>query len=101
MVSIIFSILVARRVYRKIGYKILNKQNLENSKKSGKIYVTNVEKIVETLLSIFDLIKLSLVRKNDDSIEHDHDLINEEININERVLLYNYRWRLCGSFLSV
>ena len=80
-----FAILVARRVYRKIGYKILDKQNLENYKKSGKIYVTNVEKIVETLLSIFDLIKLSLIRKNDDNIEHDHDLINEEINLNERI----------------
>ena len=80
-----FAIIVARRVYRKIGYKILNKQNLENYKKSGKIYVTNVEKIVETLLSIFDLIKLSLIRKNDDNIEHDHDLINEEINLNERI----------------
>ena len=80
-----FAILVARRVYRKIGYKILNKQNLENYKKSGKIYVTNVEKIVETLLSIFDLIKLSLIRKNDDNIEHDHDLINEEINLDERI----------------
>ena len=80
-----FAILVARRVYRKIGYKILNKQNLENYKKSGKIYVTNVEKIVETFLSIFDLIKLSLIRKNDDNIEHDHDLINEEINLNERI----------------
>ena len=80
-----FAILVARRVYRRIGYKILNKQNLENYKKSGKIYVTNVEKIVETLLSIFDLIKLSLIRKNDDNIEHDHDLINEEINLNERI----------------
>ncbi len=80
-----FAILVARRVYRKIGYKILNKKNLENYKKSGKIYVTNVEKTVETLLSISDLIKLSLIRKNDDNIEHDHDLINEEINLNERI----------------
>ena len=80
-----FTILVARRVYRKIGYKILSKQNLENYKKSGKIYVTNFEKIIETLLSIFDLIKLSLIRKNDDNIEHDHDLINEEINLNERI----------------
>jgi len=80
-----FAILVARRVYRKIGYKILDKQNLENYKKSGKIYVTNVEKIVETLLSIIDLIKLSLIRKNDDNVEHDHDLINEEINLNERI----------------
>ena len=80
-----FSILVARRIYRKIGYKILNKQNIENYKKSGKIYVSNIEKIIETLLSIFDLIKLSLISKNDDNIEHDHDLINEEINLNERI----------------
>ena len=80
-----FSILVARRVYRKIGYKILNKQNIENYKKSGKIYVSNIEKIVETFLSIFDLIKLSLINKNDDNINHDHNLINEEINLNERI----------------
>ena len=80
-----FSILVARRVYRKIGYKILNKQNIENYKKSGKIYVSNIEKIIETFLSIFDLIKLSLISKNDDNINHDHNLINEEININERI----------------
>ncbi len=80
-----FSILVARRVYRKIGYKILNKQNIENYKKSGKIYVSNIEKIIETFLSIFDLIKLSLISKNDDNIKHDHDLINEEINLNERI----------------
>ncbi len=80
-----FSILVARRVYRKIGYKILNKQNIENYKKSGKIYVSNLEKIIETFLSIFDLIKLSLINKNDANISHDHNLINEEINLNERI----------------
>ncbi len=80
-----FSILVARRVYRKIGYKILNKKNLENYEKSGKIYVSNIEKIIETFLSIFDLIKLSLISKNDDNINHDHNLINEEINLNERI----------------
>ena len=80
-----FSILVARRVYRKIGYKILNKQNIENYKKSGKIYVSNIEKIIETFLSIFDLIKLSLISKNDDNINHDHNLIIEEINLNERI----------------
>ena len=80
-----FSILVARRVYRKIGYKILDKQNIENYKKSGKIYVSNIEKIIETFLSIFDLIKLSLINKNDDNINHDHNLINEEINLNERI----------------
>ena len=80
-----FAILVARRAYRKIGYKILKKQNLENYKKSGKIYVSNIEKIIETLLSIFDLIKISLISKNDDNIEHNHDLINEVINLNERI----------------
>ena len=80
-----FAILVARRVYKKIGNKILKKQNLENYKRSGKIYVSNIEKIIETLLSIFDLIKLSLINKEDDKIKHDHDLINEEINLNERI----------------
>ena len=80
-----FSILVARRVYRKIGYKILNKKNFENYKKSGKIYVNNVEKIVETLLAIIDLLKLVLTNKNDDNIDHDHYLINEEIKLDERI----------------
>jgi phytoene synthase len=80
-----FAILVARRVYKKIGNKILKKQNLENYKRSGKIYVSNIEKIIETLLSIFDLIKLSLISKDDDKIKHDHELINEEIDLNERI----------------
>ena len=80
-----FSILVARRVYRKIGYKILNKENFENYKKSGKIYVSNTEKIVETLLSLVDLLKLVLTNHNDDNIEHDHYLINEEIKLDERI----------------
>jgi 15-cis-phytoene synthase len=80
-----FSILVARRIYRKIGHKILNKNNLENYKNSGKIYVSNIEKTLETFLSIFDLIKLSLRNKNNDEIEHDHFLIYEEINLDERI----------------
>tara|TARA_B100000963_G_scaffold313552_1_gene291568 strand:- start:499 stop:1350 length:852 start_codon:yes stop_codon:yes gene_type:complete len=84
-ISFRFSILVARRVYRKIGYKILNKKNLESYRRSGKIYVSNIEKILETFLSIFDLISLSLRSKNEDQIQHDHILINEEINLNERI----------------
>ena len=80
-----FSILVARRVYRKIGHKILNKHNLENYRNSGKIYVSNVEKFLETFFSIFDLIKLSLYNKDNDEIEHDHSLISEEINLDERI----------------
>ena len=80
-----FSILVARRIYRKIGYKILGKKNLENYQNAGKIYVSNLEKVFETLLSILDLIRLSLTYKKDDQIKHDHILINEEINLNERI----------------
>ena len=80
-----FSILVARRIYRKIGYKILSKKNLENYQNAGKIYVSNLEKVFETLLSILDLIRLSLTYKKDDQIKHDHILINEEINLNERI----------------
>ena len=80
-----FSILVARRVYRKIGHKILNKKNLENYQNSEKIYVSNIEKILETFLSIIDLIKLSFFFKKNDEILHDHDLISEEINLNERI----------------
>ena len=84
-ISFRFAILVARRVYRKIGYKILKKKNLENYRKSGKIYVSNLEKVIETFLSVFDLIKLVLIDKNDDHIKHDHLLINEELNLNERI----------------
>ncbi len=84
-ISFRFSILVARRVYRKIGHKILNKKNLENYQNSGKIYVSNTEKVLETFFSIFDLIKLSFSYKKDDQIQHDHNLINEEINLDERI----------------
>ena len=84
-ISFRFSILVARRVYRKIGYKILKKKNIENYRNSGKIYVSNFEKIIETFLSVFDLIKLLLINKNDDYIQHDHSLISEELNLDERI----------------
>ena len=84
-ISFRFAILVARRVYRKIGYKILDKNNMENYKKSGKIYVSNFEKIIETFLSIFDLFQLLLINKDDSHIQHNHFLINEEINIDERI----------------
>ena len=84
-ISFRFSILVARRVYKKIGHKILLKKNFENYQNSGKIYVSNIEKILETFLSIFDLIKLSFSYKKDDQIRHEHDLINEETNLDERI----------------
>ena len=84
-ISFRFSILVARRIYRKIGYNILKKKNLKNYQNSGKIYVSSFEKILETIFATFDLIKLSLMYKKNDQIQHDHVLINEEINIDERI----------------
>ena len=84
-ISFRFSIFFARRIYRKIGHKILNKKNFQNYRNSGKIYISNAEKILETFLSIFDLIKLSFSYKKDDQIQHDHSLINEEINLDERI----------------
>ena len=80
-----FSILVARRVYRKIGKKILKKKNLEDYKQSGKIYVINLEKVIETVLSFFDLINLTFTSQNENNIKHDHLLIKEEINLDERI----------------
>ena len=80
-----FSILVARRVYRKIGDKILDKKNIENYNNSGKIYVSNTGKIIQTILSIFDFIRLSLIKSEDHLRDKEHLIINEEINLNERI----------------
>ena len=79
-----FSILVARRVYRQIGHKILKKENLENYNASGKIYVSNIGKIGQTILSIYDLIRLLLIKPKDHLRDKEHLLISEEINLNER-----------------
>ena len=79
-----FSILVARRVYRQIGRNIIKKQTIQNYNKSGKIFVTNTGKILQTLLSIFDLLKLSLIKKHNHLRDKEHELISEEINLNER-----------------
>ena len=79
-----FSILVARRIYRKIGHKILKKRNIENYNNSGKIYVNNFEKTTQTILSIYDLIKLSLIKTEDHLRYKEHQIINEKINLNER-----------------
>jgi len=80
-----FSILVARRVYRQIGKEILKKKNIENYDNSEKIFVSNIGKIIQTILSIYDLIKLSLIKPGDHLRDKEHQLINEEINLNERI----------------
>ena len=80
-----FSILVARRIYKKIGHNILQKKNIKNYNNSGKIYVTNISKIIQTILSISDLIRLSLIKPEDHLRVEEHMIISEEINLNERV----------------
>ncbi len=79
-----FSILVARRVYRQIGRNIIKKQTIQNYNNSGKIFVTKSGKILQTILSIFDLVKLSLIKKHNHFRDREHELISEEINLNER-----------------
>ncbi len=80
-----FAIIVARRVYREIGNKILSKKNMENYKNSGKIYVSNFSKVYQTFLSIFDLINLLFLKAEEDKRNEEHDIIIEEINLNERI----------------
>ena len=80
-----FAILVARRVYREIGSEILNKNNMENYKNSGKIYVSNFGKIHQTFLSILDLIKLVFTKPSEHLRKDEHGIINEQINLNERI----------------
>ena len=80
-----FSILVARRIYRRIGHHILIKKNIENYKNSGKIYVNNFSKIFQTILSLYDLVRLSLTKSKDHFRDKEHSIISEEINLNERI----------------
>ncbi|MDA7487489.1 squalene/phytoene synthase family protein [Candidatus Pelagibacter ubique] len=80
-----FAILVARRIYRKIGAKILQKENIYNYNRSGKIYVANLSKLYQTFLSILDLIKLIFINEKNHLRNKEHLLINEEIDLNERI----------------
>jgi len=79
------SILVARRVYREIGNKILKKKNIKNYKDSGKIYISNIEKISQTILASFDLVTLIFVRSNKHMRKNEHDIISQKIDLNERI----------------
>ena len=80
-----FSVIVARRVYKKIGHFILKQKNTDNYNKAGKIYVPIFGKIIETFLSIFDFIKLLFVKKLNYDKHVNHNVLWEKININERI----------------
>jgi 15-cis-phytoene synthase len=80
-----FSVIVARRVYRKIGDFILKKKNTENYNKAGKIYVPILGKVIETFLSIIDFIELLFVKELNYDNHTNHSILEEEINLNERI----------------
>ena len=80
-----FSVIVARRVYRKIGDYILKQKNIDNYNKAGKIYVPVLGKIFQTFLSIFDFTKLLFVKELNYDNHINHDILKEEINLNERI----------------
>ena len=80
-----FAILVARRIYKKIGYEILSKENIETYNNSGKIYVSVLSKVVESLLSIFDFIKLFFVKPSKQEKQNEHIMLHKEINLDEKI----------------
>ena len=80
-----FAIIVARRVYRQIGRKIIQKRSMENYEKSGKIYVNNFGKIYQTILSLFDLILLFLKDIESHQRIKEHEIICKEVNLDERI----------------
>jgi phytoene synthase len=80
-----FSVIVARRIYKKIGDCILKEVNIENYNKAGKIYVPISIKIVETILSILDFLRLLFVKNISHYNNENHTILNQEINLNERI----------------
>ena len=80
-----FSVILARRLYRKIGDYILKQKNIDNYNNAGKIYIPVLEKIVQTFLSFFDFVKLLFVKNINYNNHLNHNMLNEEININERI----------------
>ena len=80
-----FSIIVARRIYRQIGRKILQKGSMENYEKSGKIYINNFEKTYQTIISIFDLILVYLKEIEPHQRAEEHAIIGQEIDLDERI----------------
>ena len=79
-----FAILVARRVYREIGNKIIRKKNLDNYNNSGKIFVNKIGKIIQTIFSIFDLFILIFTKSEVHLTNKEHIEIGKEINLNDR-----------------
>ena len=84
-INLRFAILVARRVYRKIGHKIMKINSFEAYKNSGKIYVNNLEKVLETVYSIYDFFKLMIIKDNKEKYNLNYKDIYGLINLDERI----------------
>jgi phytoene synthase len=84
-INLRFAILVARRVYRKIGRKIMMINSFEDYKNSGKIYVNNLEKLLETMYSIYDFFKLMIIKDNKEKYNLNFKDIYGLINLDERI----------------
>ena len=80
-----FAILVARRIYKRIGREILSQKNIETYNNAGKVYVSVLGKAVETFLSFFDLIKLFFVNSSEQEKQNEHIILYKEINLDERI----------------
>lgn len=80
-----FSVIVARRIYKKIGDYILKEKNIENYNKAGKIYVPISGKVLETILSTVDFFRLFFIKNIIYDNKENHSILNQEININERI----------------
>ena len=57
---------------------------MDNYNSSGKIYVSNIEKIFQTIMSLYDLTRLSLINSEDHLRYKEHLIINKEIDLNAR-----------------
>jgi phytoene synthase len=80
-----FTVIVARRTYKKIGDYIIKQKNIENYRNAGKIFVPAMAKIIETILSIGDFFKIMFKKNIEYSHEDVHSIIKEEINLDERI----------------
>ena len=63
----------------------MEKKDIVNYQKAGKIYVSNFGKIIQTILSLYDLIKLFFIRSKQYEKKIEYNLINEDIRLNERI----------------
>ena len=80
-----FSILVARRIYRQIGYEILKEKNIRNYNKAGKVYVSKIKKCVQTFSSLIDFVQILCTKTKREKNSNLYLIIKKKINLYERI----------------